>query len=249
MKEFTEIQLLALQKGQMADTYDELNTVSPAVFKRKRSSDSANHSGVKNKAHYGRESLFTLQPPITQNSDLIDNLTAIKIGTDQGQRLGRQIHVHSVSIRICMAALGNKPNKFKQWLWRVILLVDTQNNKEATLDIEKFLQPIPGIGQSDQEDVMRFRNFDYTQRYLVLYDRTMRNNATGGVQNPVEYINFTKNVDFNVDFSGDTVSQDPTNLTTNCFKLLILAESFSVGGAEDYGTGGYLVHWKIGYSG
>lgn len=207
------------------------------------------------KVFHGYDTLSTKEPPTSQGRDIIENLTAIKIGTDNGERIGRQINVMSISLRIMQTPFGkSEANQQKQWVFRVILLVDTQNNKSLQLDINDFLTPIPnsagGVGGSNvRTDVLRFRKFETFSRYIVAYDRYHVNNPGGTDDNPGQIINFSKNTDITIDYDGDTFSNAPTNLTKNCLKLLIIAEGGLAFNTNGYGSGLFDVFWKVTYQG
>ena len=142
-------------------------------------------------------------------------LNGTQPGTDPWERVGRQITVRSLDLKIKFQPLVAMANPM---LARVIILWDSQTNG-ALPNIDAVLaNDVPGLTHT-----MRPKNMDNRDRFIVLRDRKIMVNPMNqtGVGNIIqEFVPINKETQYNAGVAG-TVA----DIATGSLIMIILAEA------------------------
>ncbi len=93
-------------------------------------------------------------------------INAVAQGSTEKTRSGRTYHIHSLFVRgnVHMPAFEAQPQPIDAVTCRVAIVWDRQSNG-AQLD------PLTVFAAAGSTDILSFRNLQYTQRYVVLFDK------------------------------------------------------------------------------
>ncbi len=164
----------------------------------------------------------TMEPATT-------NLTAVAQGDGESNRDGRKYAIRSIHIKgfVKFPAIESANAPVDDRLCRIALVLDTQTNNAQLIATNVF-----DGGQTD--DVLAFRNLQFTRRFRVLMDKTIRVPVAQGSLNegavnlfaaPGTTIPFTFNKVFKrpvqVLMSGTTA--DIANVTDNSIHMIGVA--------------------------
>lgn len=138
------------------------------------------------------------------------SLHLVQKGSDADQRIGRQITIRSVNVRLQVDSARTSHAIMGQ----VVLVLDKQANGTQPTAAEIWENPTSGS--------ISFRNMENTQRFVILHKQNIHLSpqALSCTQNQAKVLSFTKNLNLKIQFgknSETAITDIPTNNLTLWF--------------------------------
>ena len=174
--------------------------------------------------------------PIQDAQQLGVCLNNIAQGVGESERVGRKVIVRSIHCRLYINLAGTSDVDDTDEVIRVVAFLDKQTNGLAVYS--------DAVMKNTEYNV--FRNMNNTDRFRVLWDKTIPMNAQSGAYNGAtdkfgstgKWLYFNKKVNIPIEFSGST--GQTIEIRSNSLNFYLTAKSG--------GNCSYRADWRIRYT-